>query len=147
MKRSLHTGISYIFLGIFCIIIASIFEFKAEVFLSGLGVAGLVLGGSAVFKYIHWSKPENRDEYNERLRNEKIEMEDERKIMLRGKTGRIMNNAMLGVYLVLLMLFYLFSIMDWFLPFAMYSVIILSILLILQLVCGVIVFRYLSKRL
>lgn len=133
--------------GIMCIAIALIFEFKFESFLWGLGGAGIVPGIIMIWKYMYWSKPENRDEYNERLRIEKIEMADERKVMLRDKSGRITYLIMLGVYGVFLMIFSFLTAMRWLMPFAKYFVIVLSILLIFQFVCGIIVFNYLNKRL
>jgi hypothetical protein len=146
MKKSmLYTGIGYMLFGLMSIAIALIFEFKFESFLWGLGGAGMGPGIMMVWKYMHWSKPENRDEYNERLRIEKIEMADERKVMLRDKSGRITYLIMLGVYCVLLMIFSFLVTIEWFMPFAKYIVIVLSMLLIFQFACGIIVFNYLNK--
>lgn len=148
MKKSiLYAGIGYILFGIISIAIALIFELKFESFLWGLGGAGMGPGFMLVWKYMHWSKPENRDEYNERLRIEKIEMADERKVMLRDKSGRITYLIMLGAYCALLMIFSFLVTIGWFMPFAWYFVIVLIILIIFQYVCGIIVFNYLNKRL
>lgn len=148
MKKSmLYAGIGYMLFGLMSIAIALIFEFKFESFLWGLGGAGMGPGIMMVWKYMHWSKPENRDEYNERLRIEKIEMADERKVMLRDKSGRITYLIMLGVYCVLSMIFSFLVTIEWFMPFAKYIVIGLSMLLIFQFACGIIVFNYLNKRL
>ena len=148
MKKSmLYAGVGYMLFGIMCIAIALIFEFKFESFLWGMGGAGIGPGIMMVWKYMHWSKPENRDEYNERLRIERIEMADERKVMLRDKSGRGTYLIMLGVYCILLMIFSFFTTMGWFMPFSKYIVIVLSILLIFQFVCGIIVFNYFNKKL
>lgn len=148
MKRStLYTGIAYIFFGIICITTAMMFEFKFESFLWGLGGAGIGPGISMVFKYMHWSKPENLDEYNEKLRAEKIERSDERKIMLRDKSGRIMYSIMMGVHFVLMMIFYYYANSGLFLPFSMFMVIGLGLILAVQFIGGVIIFNYLNNRL
>jgi len=148
MKKSmLYAGVGYILFGIICTAIALIFEFKFEGFLWGMGGAGIGPGIIMVWKYMYWSKPENRDEYNERLRVEKIQMSDERNVMIRDKSGRITYLIMIGVYCVLLMIFSLSTTMGWFMPFAKYIVILLSILLIFQLICGIIVFNNLNKKL
>lgn len=148
MKRSmLYAGVGYILFGIMCIAIALIFELKFESFLWGMSGASIVPGVIMVWKYLHWSKPENRDEYNERLRIEKIELTDERKVMLRDKSGRITYLITLGVYCVLLMIFSLLVTIGWFMPFARYFIIVLTILIIFQYFCGIIVFNYLNKRL
>ena len=72
-------------------------------------------------------------------------MADERKVMLRDKSGRITYLIMLGVYCVLLMIFSFLVTIEWFMPFAKYIVIVLSMLLIFQFACGIIVFNYLNK--
>lgn len=148
MKRStLYKGVGYTLFGIICITIAITFEFKSESFLWGLGGAGIGPGISMVLKYMHWSKPENRDEYNERLRIEKIEMTDERQVMLRDKSGRIMYSIILGVHFVLMMILYFLVNKGLFLPFSLYIFIGLGMLLVFQFVGGIVVFNYLNKRL
>lgn len=147
MKRSmLYTGIGYAIFGGICIIVSLIFEFRFEGFLWGLGGAGIGPGIMIIWKYIYWSKPQNRDEYNERLRVEKIEMYDERKIMLRDKSGGITYRIMLGVYCVLTVIFSILSTMGYFTPFSKYIVMGLCFLMILQFVCGLVVYHSLNKR-
>lgn len=49
--------------------------------------SSIVPGITMICKYVYWSKPENKVKYNEKVKIEKIKMADERKIMLRDKSG------------------------------------------------------------
>ena len=148
MKRgTLYTGIGYTLFGVICIIIAFVFEFKIEGILWGFGGAGIGPGIVMIWKYFHWSKPENKAEYNKRLKLEKIDMSDERKIMLRDKSGHITYIVIIEVYCVLILIFSILNVLGYFSPFSKYIVIGLVILLLFQYICGIIVFNYLNKRL
>ena len=84
MKKSiLYTGIGYTLLGVISLIIALLTEFKFEGILWGLCGAGIGPGITMISKYVYWSKPENKVRYNEKVKIEKIEMDDERKVMIR----------------------------------------------------------------
>ncbi|MPM65092.1 hypothetical protein SDC9_111984 [bioreactor metagenome] len=146
-KDTLFYGIISTILGSVFIGLALIFEFQAEGYLWGFGGAGLSSGIMSVWKYIHWTKPENISEYNERLKTEKIELADERKIMLRDKSARITYMIMLGLYVALIMIFSVLSTFGYFTPFSRYLVIIFSVMIIVQFFIGIIAFSYLNKRL
>lgn len=148
MKKSLlYTGLGYLIFGIVFIIIALITEFKFEGLLWGAGGAGIVPGIVDILKYLHWSRPENQEKYNEKLKTEKIEMNDERKIMLRDKSGCITYKIMLVIYCVLIILVSIINSVCNFKPLSIYIVVTLVILLIFQYACGIIVFNYLDKKL
>jgi hypothetical protein len=147
MKKSLlYTGIAYLAVGSVCLALAILYEFRIEGLLWGFAGAGTVPGGLMIWKYFHWSKPERREEYEKLLQIERIEMHDERKVMLRDKSGRITYSIMVGVYCSLMALFALFTVMGWWMPFARYAVIGLGILLVIQYVCGIVVFLHLTKK-
>ena len=106
MKKSmLYTGIAYVLAGIACFALAILFEWKIESLLWGLGGAGTGPGVMMLWKYFHWTNPKNREEYEKRLQKERIELRDERKIMLRDKSGRITYIFMLLLYCLLIMAF------------------------------------------
>lgn len=148
MKKSdIYVGIGYTLFGIVCISIALITEFKLEGILWGLGGAGIGPGLVMILRFIHWSKPENQTEYKKRLKQEKIEMSDERKIMLRDKSGCITYRIMLGVFCFLIIVFSILSALGYFIPFSKYVVFGLVIMLVFQYICGIIVFNNLNKRL
>ena len=140
MKKSiLYIGIGYTLLGVISLIIALSTEFKFESILWGLCGAGIEPVGIMICKYAYWSKPENEVRYNEKLKVEKIEMGDERKIMLRDKSGCLTYRIMIVIYCILIMIFSVLAIFEYFIPFSKYTVIGLSILLIFQYICGTVI--------
>ena len=72
-------------------------------------------------------------------------MGDERKIMLRDKSGCITYRIMIVIYCVLIMTFSILTVFGYFMPFSKYAVIGLSILLIIQYICGIVIFNRLNK--
>ena len=148
MKKSiLYTGIGYTLLGVISLIIALSTEFKFEGILWGLCGVGIGPGITMICKYVYWSKPENKVRYNEKVKIEKIEMGDERKIMLRDKSGCITYRIMIVIYCILIMTFAILDVFEYFMPFSQYAVIGLRILLIFQYICGIVIFNRLNKRL
>lgn len=146
-KSSLYTGLCYFFVGLVCLILALIFEWRAEGLLWGFAGAGIFPGLMMMWQYYHWTRPENREEYQRRLHIEKVEMKDERKVMLRYRSGWTAYLIMTGLYCLLMLSFSFCSVMGWMMPFSKYAVIGLGILLLFQYVCGAAAFQYLSKRL
>ncbi len=147
MKKSiLYTGIAYLAVGAVCLYLALLHEFQIEGLLWGFAGAGIVSGALMIWKYLHWSRPERQSEYERLAQIERIEMHDERKVMLRDKSGRIAYVIMIGIYCALMMCFSFFTVMGWWMPFARYAVIGLGILLAIQYICGIVVFQHLAKK-
>lgn len=145
MKKSqLISGIIYTLLGL-SLLLAAIFTNTESGMLYGLGGAltgpGLVMMG----KYFYWNSPKNRQRYEERLENERIEMNDELKQKLRDRSGRYA--YVLGLATVSLSLFVI-GILDSLgligdsLPLLWY----LSAYLIFQIIAGIVIFNRLLKK-
>ena len=88
-KRDLWTGVAFLIAAAACLIGALMLSGTALGSLlcgmtGGIGVPGFVM----VYKYFKWSSPKHAAEYRERLEQEQIELRDERKEMLRNKSGR-----------------------------------------------------------
>ena len=148
MKRSqLYCGIGYTIFGLVCIGIALATDWDGESLLWGLAGAGIGPGLSMIWKYFHWTRPGNREEYKEKLKQEKIELHDERKVMLRDKSGYMTYCIMLGVYCVLLLAFSAIDLFGGWNPVARYMVILLLPLLLFQFFCQSIIFKHLNKTL
>lgn len=148
MKKSqLYSGISYTLLGLTCIVIAILTEFKLEGILWGLGGAGIGPGVALILQYLYWSRPDKLEEYTKRMKNVKIEMSDERKVMLRDKSGRITYQFMIYVYCALIVIITIVSSVTDFQPTSQGVVIGLSMLLLLQYICGIVVFNRLNNKL
>lgn len=146
MKKSeLYKGIGCTILGVILFIIALLTEIKWEGMLWGLCGASIGPGIVLVCQYVYWSKPENKAKYNEKVKFEKIEMGDERKVMLRDKSGCMTYCIMVAIYCILIMAFSVLSVSGYFMPFSRYAVIGLSILLVCQYICGIVIFNRLSK--
>lgn len=110
MKKSmLYTGIGYVVVGVLCFTIAAVWNPKISALLFGLGGAGVMPGLLMIWKYVHWTSPKNREIYAARMKEERILLHDERKIMLRQRTGWTVYLLMLVVYCLLMLVCALLS--------------------------------------
>lgn len=144
-KSTLYTGFVYIFVGIVSLLLALTTEFKIEAFLWGVAGAGIMPGILIIGKYFYWVQPERRAEYESRLKNETINLKDERKVMLRDKSGRWAYIAMMILQVALMFIFSILSLLGYFYPFSKFACIGLGILLILQYIFGIVAYNRLSK--
>ncbi|MDD2957522.1 MAG: hypothetical protein PHR92_03225 [Lachnospiraceae bacterium] len=89
-KKDKITMVVYIMVGISMMIIGIIIDvdyYSSLIFAMG---AGLSLNSIMQFvRYYHNTKPENIESYKEKLRKQNIDLMDERKILLRNKSGYI----------------------------------------------------------
>ena len=145
-KTDLFKGIGSLIVGVICLILANLNNFKFGKYL--WGISGALIGCGMVWlgMYIYYSRPGMSEAYKERVRAQKIEVNDERNKIVRDKSGRITLKIMTYLYLLLMIIFCILSSQRMFMPFARYAVIGLAILLILQYVCRFVVFNYLTKR-
>lgn len=143
-KTQLISGIIYTLLGL-ALLLTAIFTNTEIGMLYGLGGAltgpGLVMMG----KYFYWSRPKNRQRYEERLDNERIEMNDELKQKLRDRSGRYA--YVLGMVTVSLSIFVIGILEDLGLigdsrPMVLY----LAAYLIFQFIAGIVIFNRLLKK-
>lgn len=145
MKKSqLIIGIIYTLLGL-AILLAAIFTDTKIGILYGIGGALTGPGLAMMGKYFYWSRPKNRQRYEERLENERIEMNDELKQKLRDRSGRYA--YMLGLVTVSLSLFVIgilesLGLIGDSLPLVWY----LSAYLIFQIIAGIVIFNRLLKK-
>ena len=90
MKKSvLWTGLSMIALGLACFAAAVFWNTPLDSLFCGFSGALAGPGAVQVYKYVKWTKLETPDSYQRRLEEEQIELRDERKEMLRNKSGRM----------------------------------------------------------
>ena len=89
MKKSdLWTGIGMIAVGLACLAAVFLDTVLSSLF-AGLFGAFTAPGLMQVYKYRKYTDPKHREEYQARLEQEQIDLRDERKEMLRNKSGRI----------------------------------------------------------
>lgn len=97
------------------------------------------------YKYFYWSKPENKERYNEKIESEYIELHDELKEQLRNKSGRY---AYIANLIILLFSIIIFSILSFLYENIdiKYIVVFLSGLLVFQYILGIIIYKKLLKN-
>ena len=140
-KDLLYVGIGYFAFGVI-LMLFGIFgsSFGYESFLWGMVGGCIVPGIMMISKYIYWSRPENKEKYETKLKNEEINRNDERKVMLRDKSGRI-------TYVISLCDLFIITFVFALLKVDAFVIVTLWILLIFMYVCGVVVFNILNKKL
>lgn len=146
MKRSnLFAGLMYLCIGIVSLLIVLNLDTKLESLLSGLAGAGISIGVFFLWKYYYWSRPENRGKYQEKAENENIELQDERKIMLRDKSGRyayIVGLVVISISIVAFSVIGTLTIIENYILIISY----LTGFAIFQYVIGVLIFNHLNKK-
>ncbi|ABW18329.1 hypothetical protein [Alkaliphilus oremlandii] len=144
-RRKVIEGLVSLLVGITCLIHALLFKTKLTSLLSGFAGAGISSGTVILWKHYYWSKPENRSKHKEKLENENIELYDERKTMLRDKSGRyayIVGLITLSISIVI------FSILGSLEITADTRLIVLYLggLLVFEYIIGIIIYKRLSKK-
>lgn len=146
MKKSmLFTGIVYILAGCIFLICGIVLDTKINSLLWGFAGAAIGPGLVMLYKYFYWTRPSHAARYMEKIENEKIELHDERKEMLRNKTGRIvilLNLVLISISIVAISILGKLEIINFSRPI----VIVLAVVWVLQLVLFNIVFKVLEKR-
>ena len=113
------------------------------------GCGGALLGPGLVqlWKYRKWTPPEHADTYRERLEQEQIDLRDERKNMLRDRSGRYAYVFGLMLCAVSILTFHLLEALGIVEETAARLVVLyLAAYLIIQYIAGFTVYRWLAKK-
>ncbi|EML6500640.1 hypothetical protein [Clostridioides difficile] len=145
-KNMLYLGIVYFICGILLVLLATFTEFSFEAFIWGLSGAALGPGICMILQYMYWSKPERAVDYEEKIKNQRIEMNDERRVMLRDKAGRITNQIMSYVLVILIFIVSILSVFS-VMVISKWVLVVLGLLILFQFICSVVVYNKLDKRL
>ena len=148
MKKSyLWSGLGMIAGGILFLLAALLLETPLDSLFCGFFGAFTGPGVMQVYKYVKWTKLETPDSYQRHLEEEQIELRDERKSMLRDRSGRYA--YILGLLAVALALL-VFSVLDAFgvveEDTASLMILFLAGYAVFQLVAGWVIYRWLEKR-
>lgn len=148
MKKSyLWSGLGMIAGGILFLLAALLLETPLDSLFCGFFGAFTGPGVIQVYKYVKWTKLETPDSYQRHLEEEQIELRDERKSMLRDRSGRYA--YILGLLAVALALL-VFSVLDAFgvveEDTASLMILFLAGYAVFQLVAGWVIYRWLEKR-
>ena len=146
-KRELWFGLAMIAGGILFLLAALLLDTPLDSLFCGFFGAFTGPGVMQVYKYVRWTKLETPDSYQRHLEEEQIELRDERKEMLRNKSGRYA--YILGL-LVAALAILLFSVLDAFgvIEEDTASLMVLSLAgyALFQLVAGWVIYKLLEKR-
>ncbi|MCB2307326.1 hypothetical protein LGL08_09885 [Clostridium estertheticum] len=126
-------GMTFVLMGLFI----KELTYGSSVFAMGCAFIGASIG--AFYKNFCWLKSENKPIYEEHLKNEKTNLNDERKIMLRQKSGQVTYNIMFVVLTILNIVFTFIGVEKWII-FTIWGVI------VFKYICGVVIYYYLSKK-
>lgn len=146
MKKSdLFSGLAYLVFGLGLWLWAAQIPGDAAGLLWGFGGACFGPGVMLVGKYFYWSAPQRRDEYAQKLEEERISLQDELQTQLRDKSGRYAYNLGMGVLAVVLPVIAGLDALG-FIGDSRPLVLVLAAYLLFQLVAGWVFFARLSKK-
>lgn len=111
------------------------------------GFAGANIGPGLLIicKYFYWSSPKNRERYQERLENEKIEQHDELKEKIRDKSGRYAYVLGLFVISISMVVFSVLGTLE-IIDNSRMMVLYLGGYLVFQIVAGIVIFNRIIKK-
>jgi hypothetical protein len=145
-KRNLWVGLTEIVLGLaFLTAVLLWVDGTLGSLLCGLGGGLLGSGGSLVWKYWKWTRPQNVERYREKLEQEEINLRDERKALLRSKAGQYayqLGFAVCCLAAFLVALLGALGVMEHYLPLLCF----LTAYLIFQYVAGLWIYRRLERK-
>lgn len=144
-KSSLITDFVYLAAGIILLTAALLTDSKLDSLLFGFAAAFICSGSVIICKYFYWNTPENKNRYLERLKNEKIEMQDELKVKVRDKSRRyayIFGIVIISISLVIFSILGTLEIIDNSRIIILY----LGEYLIFQIFAGIAIFNHLLKK-
>ena len=144
-KSNLITGILYVLFGVVCLIVALLIETKLEGILWGFAGAGIFSGIMMICKYFYWSSPKNKEQYEERLENDRIEQHDELKTKIRDRAGRYAYGIGLVVICFSILVFSILGALE-VIDNARMIILYLSGYLMFQIITGIIIFNKLMKK-
>ena len=144
-KSNLITGILYVLFGVVCLIVALLIETKLEGILWGFAGAGIFPGIMMICKYFYWSSPKNKEQYEERLENDRIEQHDELKTKIRDRAGRYAYGIGLVVICFSILVFSILGASE-VIDNARMIILYLSGYLMFQIITGIIIFNKLMKK-
>ena len=146
-KRDLWTGVGMTAAGVLCLLAALLWETPMRSLLCGFCGALSVPGVAQICKYVKWTSPRNAPIYRERLEREQIELRDERKSMLRDKSGRyayILGLLTLSAAIFALCLLEAFGVLGR--EETRLTVLFLGGCVLFQVTAGLVIYRLLEKR-
>lgn len=144
-KSNLVEGIVYLLVGALFLFFTIWGPENLQSIFCGFAGGSLSCGIVFLVKYGYWSRPQNAEKYRKKQEENRINAQDERKEMLRNKSGRY---AYLLGLLLLCVSIVLFAILGEMQVIGESRIIIIYLyfLLIVQIIAGILFYRRLSKK-
>jgi hypothetical protein len=102
-------------------------------------------GAMQLVRYRKWTRPENAEAYRAKLEEEQIDLRDERKAMLRDRSGRYAWLLGMGLCALSIMAFGVLGALE-IVENARMVILLLAVYLLVQYGAGVFFYRRLSKK-
>lgn len=140
-KSNLVTAITYIAIGLLLLAGAAGIRGRLSRVLFGFFGGFMGAGIAGVWRYFYWSAPGNRQRYEEKLDQERIELQDEMKSRLRDQSGRyayLLGLTVLSASIVVFSVLGALNILD-----SRVIILFLGGYLLFQVVAGMVIFKHL----
>lgn len=144
-KSNLWWALGTTAVGVMLFLAGLVWENRLSAILCGIGGGWVFNGLAQLWRYVKWTRPENAQAYRRRIEQEQIDLHDERKEMLRNKSGRYA--YVLGLILCCLSVL-IFSILHILgaLKDGLVFVLFLTGYLIVQYAAGILIYRRLEQK-
>lgn len=144
-KSNLWSGLTYTLLGLVFLLAGLVWETRLSSLSVGFGAGMLSSGIVQLVRYRKWTRPENREAYQEKLEAEQIDLRDERKTMLRDRAGRYAWLLGMGLCALSIVVFGVLGALE-IVENARLMILFLAAYLLVQYGAGVYFYRRLSKK-
>ncbi len=144
-KSNLLEGILFILGGIILLGVELLTDSVLDRLLIGFAAGAICSGTVMTCKYFYWSTPKNKERYQEKIENEKIELHDELKSKLRDKSGRYAYAIGLMTVSISIIIFSILGQLE-VIDNSRLIVLYLGGYLIFQIVIGIVIFKQLLKK-
>lgn len=146
-KGNLYAGFLMLLAGIGFLLAALLLDTRLGSLFAGFCGAFGAGGAVQLYKYWKWTSPKHAAEYRERLEQEKIDLRDERKEMLRNKSGRYAYILGLLVGVAGIMVFVVLELLEVVSASAgRLMVLVLAGYTLFQYLAGIVIYRLLSRK-
>ena len=144
-KGNLLEGILFALTGIILLGVALLTDSVLDSLLIGFAAATISSGIFMTCKYFYWSTSKNKERYQEKIENEKIELHDELKSKLRDKSGRYAYAIGLMTVSISIIIFFILGQLE-IIDNSRLIVLYLGGYLLFQIVIGIVIFKQLLKK-
>lgn len=144
-KSNLWWALGFMAAGAAFFLTGLLWQTRLSGILCGIGGGWLFNGAVQLWRYAKWTRPENAAAYRERLEQQRIDLHDERKELLRNKSGRYAYLLGLAVCCAAIFLFSILGVLG-VLEGCRPLILFLGAYVVFQYGAGVVIYRRLERR-